>query len=196
MFCIFCITKDDLIYHEEDHHGDASIEDGGANIIQPAWDKRACDCHPDAVDGVDHTGDHTKRQQVPHSLVGNVALGSENPASLNKEVDDLTDNHGDHIGGKVGNTALLRTVADDVPLKLNAEQVQIDAGETEISASHEGKGSRQEGQQHIFKHGDHIAHQHKQAALPDPLGQFGIFFDPFFDYFHINHTFGRMRPLK
>lgn len=94
----------------------------------------------------DHTGDHSEGQQIPHTLIQDVAVAAEDPGPLDEEADHLADDHGDHVGGKVGQTALLRAVADDVPLELNAEQVQVDTGEAEILAAHERKGRGQEGQ--------------------------------------------------
>ena len=147
---------------------------------------------PDAVDGVDDAGDHAEGQQIPHTLTQDVALGAEHPASLDEEVDDLADEHGNHVGCEVGDAALLRAVADDVPLKLNAEQGQVDAGETKVPAAEVRKGRRQEGQQQVLEYGDGVADDDEQAALPDPLGKRGMLLGkiapPGFDCVHV------MRP--
>lgn len=144
-FLSFALGEDDLIDHEEHHHGDAAVEDCGADVIQPAGNEVSGYGHPDAVDGVDHAGDHAEGQHIPHTLLQDVPLGAEHEASLDEEVDDLADDHGDHIGGEVGDAALLRAVADDVPLKGNAENRQVDAGEPEIPAAQVRKGRGQEG---------------------------------------------------
>lgn len=75
-------------------------------------------CHPDAVDGVDHAGHDAERQNVPHALPGDISLAAEHPAPLNEVVNYLANDHGNHIGSEVGDTALVCTVADTVQPQL------------------------------------------------------------------------------
>ena len=113
---------------------------------------------------------------MPHPLIGHVALAAEHEAALNEEVDDLADDHSNHVGGEVGHAALVRTVADDVPLEGDAEQGHINAREAEVPVAQVGKGSGQEGQKQVFKDRDEIADDDEQAALPDPFGCGGVLF--------------------
>ena len=126
------LGEDDLVDEEEDNHGNAAIQDRGADVIQPRGNEVPGHGHPDAVDGVNHTGDDAERDDVPHALPGDVSLTPEHPAPLDEEVDDLANDHGNHVGGEVGNAPLIRAVADDVPLEVNAEQRQVNAGETKV----------------------------------------------------------------
>ena len=71
----FALREDDLIHKEEDHHGDAAVEHGGADVVDEVRYQQPCHCHPDAVDGVDDAGDDAedvyKRQLLICSGVQN-----------------------------------------------------------------------------------------------------------------------------
>ena len=41
------------IHKEEDHHGDAAVEHGGADVVDEVRHQQTSHRHPDAVDGVD-----------------------------------------------------------------------------------------------------------------------------------------------
>lgn len=98
---VFFFQEDDFVNEKEYYHGNAAIEDGSADVIEPRSHKMTGHGGPDAVDGIDHTCDHAEGQQIPHSLAEDVALGAEHPASLDEEVDHFADEHGDHIGGEI-----------------------------------------------------------------------------------------------
>ena len=71
----------------------------------------------DTVDGVDDAGDETEGQQVPADLFCQITLAAEDEAALDGEVDALADDHGHHVGAEVGQAAVGRIVAEDVPLE-------------------------------------------------------------------------------
>ena len=48
-FLSFALGEDDLIDHEEHHHGDAAVEDCGADVIQPAGNEVSGYGHPDQL---------------------------------------------------------------------------------------------------------------------------------------------------
>ena len=162
--------KDDLIHKEEDHHGDAAVEHGGADVVDEVRHQQTSHCHPDAVDGVDNAGNDTERQQIPADLLGQIALAAEHKIALDGEVDALADDHGDHVGAEVGQAAVGGIVAQDVPLEGLAEQGDINARPAEIHHRQAGKGLGQELQQQVLEHRDEVGHDDEQAALPHPLG--------------------------
>ena len=118
----FGVVENDFVHNEEDDHRNTTVEDCGTDVVEPAGNKASCNSNPNAVDGVDDAGNYAKRQEVPSALVKHVAVGTENVFSLNEEVDDLANDHSNHVSGEIGETALLGAVADDVPLELNAKQ--------------------------------------------------------------------------
>ena len=48
-FLSYALGEDDLIDHEEHHHGDAAVEDCGADVIQPAGNEVSGYGHPDQL---------------------------------------------------------------------------------------------------------------------------------------------------
>ena len=49
----FALREDDLIHKEEDDHGDAAVEHGGADVVDEVRHQQTSHRHLDAVDGVD-----------------------------------------------------------------------------------------------------------------------------------------------
>lgn len=168
------LREDDLVDEEENHHAHAAVEDGGADVIQPSGDKHPGHGNPDAVNRVHNAGNNAEGQQIPQRLVGHISLAAEDEAALDEEIDDFADDHGDHIGGEIGQAAVGRVIADDIPLKGLPEEGQVDARESKVHIGKEREGCRQESQQQIFEHRDHIADDHEQAALPHPLRRGGV----------------------
>ena len=121
----FALREDDLIHKEEDHHGDAAVEHGGADVVNKVRYQQPGHCHPDAVDGVDDAGNDAEGQHIPADLLCQIALAAEHKIALDGEVDALTDDHGDHVGAEVGQTAVGGIVAEDVPLEGLAEQGNV-----------------------------------------------------------------------
>jgi len=95
----FLFLENDFVDDEKHNHGYAAVEDGGADVVQPGSHKVTGHSGPDAVDGVDNAGDHTEGQQVPQTLFQDIALTAEDPASLDEEVDEFSDEHGNHYNG-------------------------------------------------------------------------------------------------
>ena len=96
---------------------------------------------------------------------------------IQRELDTMTTNLvvADQSRTENDNDAsLIGTVADDVPLELDAEQRQVNAGEAEVPGAKKREGAGQEGQMEIFEHSDQVADQNKQTALPNPLCQLGM----------------------
>ena len=85
LFCLLAFREDDLIHKEEDDHGDAAVEHGGANVVDEVWHQQPSHRHPDAVDGVDDAGNDAERQQIPAHLICNVAFAAE-PVTENQVV--------------------------------------------------------------------------------------------------------------
>ena len=108
------------------------------------------------------------------ALVKHIAVAAEDVFSLNKEVDDLTDHHSDHIRGKIGNAALFSSVTDDVPFKVNAKQGDVNTGEAEIAIAQKGKRKGQKGQDQIFKNGDQVADKEEESTLAYPYRKLGM----------------------
>ena len=171
---LLAISEYNFVYNEENNHGHAAIKDSGSDIIEPRCHEVTCDGSPDAIDGIDNTSNHAKGQKIPQALAHHIALGAKHPAALDEEIDDLTHKHGNHIGSEISNSPLVCPVTNDIPLKFDAKQGKVNAGESEVPAAQERKSSGQEGKQKILKHGDGIADDHKQAALPYPLGKRGM----------------------
>ena len=168
------LGKDDLVHKEEDHHGDAAVEDDRADVVDKRGDKQPGHCHPDAVDGVDNAGNDAEGDHIPHNLIGQVALAAEDQVALEGEVDALAHHHGHHVGAEVGQATVVHVIAQDVPLEGLTKQGDRDARPAEIHHRQPGKGRGQEGQQNVLKDSDHIADNDKQSALPNPLGRGGM----------------------
>ena len=134
--------KNDFIDDKEYHHRNTAVENGGDDIVKPTLHKMAGHGNPNAIDRVDYASDQAKGQEIPHSLIGHIALTTEYIFSLDKEIDHLANHHGQHIGSKIGNAPLLCAVSDNVPFKGNAKQGHGCTGKAEISAAHKGKGGR------------------------------------------------------
>ena len=132
LFCLLAFREDDLIHKEEDDHGDAAVEHGGANVVDEVWHQQPSHRHPDAVDGVDDAGNDAERQQIPAHLICNVAFAAEHEIALDREVDALTDDHGDHVSTEVGQTSVSGIVAQNVPLEGLAEEGDVNARPAEI----------------------------------------------------------------
>ena len=45
----FALREDDLIHKEEDHHGDAAVEHGGADVVDEVRHQQASHRHPHTV---------------------------------------------------------------------------------------------------------------------------------------------------
>ena len=103
----FALREDDLIHKEEDDHGDAAVEHGGADVVDEVRHQQTCHRHPDAVDGVDDAGDDAEGQHIPADLFCQIALAAEHKIALDGEVDALADDHGDHVGAEVGQAAVV-----------------------------------------------------------------------------------------
>ena len=175
LFCgFFALREDDLIHKEEDHHGDAAVEDGGADVVDEVRYQQTGHRHPDAVDGVDDAGDDAEGQHIPADLLCQIALAAEHKIALDGEVDALADDHGDHVSAEVGQTAVGGIVAEDVPLEGLAEQGNVNARPAEIHHRQACKGLGQKLQQQVLEHGDEVGHDDKQSALPHPLGSGGV----------------------
>ena len=166
----FALREDDLIHKEEDHHGDAAVEHGGADVVDKVRHQQASHRHPDAIDGVDDAGDEAEGQHIPADLLGQVALAAEHKAALDGEVDALPDDHGDHISAEVGQTAVSGVVAQDIPLEGLPEQGDVDAGPAEIHHRQTGKSLGQKLQQQVFEYRNEVGHDDKEAALTHPPG--------------------------
>ena len=166
----FALREDDLIHKEEDHHGDAAVEHGGADVVDKVRHQQASHGNPDAVDGVDDAGNDAEGQHIPADLLGQVALAAEHKAALDGEVDALPNDHGDHISAEVGQAAVGGVVAQDIPLEGLPEQGNVDAGPAKVHHRQTGKGLWQKLQQQVFEHGDEVGHDDKEAALTHPLG--------------------------
>lgn len=78
--------------------------------------------------------------------------------ALDGEVDALADDHGDHVGAEVGQTAVGGIVAEDVPLEGLAEQGNVDARPAEIHHRQACKGLGQKLQQQVLEHRDEVGH--------------------------------------
>ena len=141
------LREDDLIHKEEDHHGDAAVEHGSADVVDEVRYQQTCHCHPNAVDGVDDAGDDAERQQIPADLFCQIALAAEYEIALDGEIDALADDHGDHVGAEVGQAAVGGIVAENVPLEGLAEQGDVDARPAEIHHRQACKGLGQKLQQ-------------------------------------------------
>ena len=87
----FALREDDLIHKEEDDHGDAAVEHGGADVVDEVRHQQTSHRHPDAVDGIDDAGDDAERQQIPADLFCQIALAAEHEIALNGEIDALAD---------------------------------------------------------------------------------------------------------
>ena len=77
LFLCLALGEDDFVDEEEDHHAHAAVEDGGADVVQPAGYEVSGHGHPHAVDGVDHA----ECDDIPHSLPGDISVASEHPIS-------------------------------------------------------------------------------------------------------------------
>ena len=166
----FALREDDLIHEEEDDHRDAAVQHRSADVVDEVRYQQARHRHPDAVDGVDDAGDDAERQHIPADLLCQIALAAEHKITLDGEVDALADDHGDHVGAEVGQTAVGGIVAQDVPLEGLAEEGDVDARPAEIHHRQAGKGPRQKLQQQVLEHSDEVGHDDEQAALAHPLG--------------------------
>lgn len=175
------ILENDLVHDKEDHHGDTAVHDGGADAVEPVQSggqQVLHNVHPHAVDGVDHAGDHAESQQVPHTLVQDVAFGAEHEAALDEEVDHFAHEHGHHVSSEVRQATGFRAVTDDVPLEGNAEQLHLDAGKTEVRGTQESKDCGQEHQGDSLAEGNHIGNDNEQATLADQLSDLRVVFSP------------------
>ena len=79
--------------------------------------EHSCNSNPDTVDGVYDTGYDTECDQIPHSLIPDVPFAAEYKASLDWEVDTLTNYHCDHICTEIRKSAMLCVITNDVPFK-------------------------------------------------------------------------------
>ena len=170
----FALREDDLIHKEEDDHGDAAVEHGGADVVDEVRYQQTGHRHPDAVDGVDDAGDDAEGQHIPADLFCQIALAAEHKVALDGEVDALADDHGDHVGAEVGQTAVGGIVAEDVPLEGLAEQGDVNARPAEVHHRQACKGLGQKLQQQVLEHRDEVGHDDEQAALAHPLGSGGV----------------------
>ena len=58
----FALREDDLIHKEEDHHGDAAVEHGGADVVDKVRHQQARNRRSHAVDEVNEASDQTECQ--------------------------------------------------------------------------------------------------------------------------------------
>ena len=161
--------KNDFVYKEEYNHRNTAVKHGSTDIVEPRSNEVTCNSCPNAVDRVNDAGYYAEREKVPETLVKHITVGTEYPLSLNEEVDNLTDNHCDHVSGKVCKTALICAVADYVPLEFNAEESNVDAGETEVLAAHKCECKGKEGEKKVLENGDYVTYDNEKSTLSYPL---------------------------
>ena len=166
----FALREDDLIHKEEDDHGDAAVEHGGADVVDEVGHQQTGHRDPDAVDGVDDAGDDAEGQHIPCDLLAEVALAAEDEAALDGEVNALADDHSDHVSAEVGQTAVSGVIAEDVPLEGLAEQGDVDARPAEVHHRQTLERCGQELQQQILEDGDEVRHDDEQTTLTHPFG--------------------------
>ena len=70
----FPFREDDLVHHEEDHHGHAAIEHRGSNVVDPVGHELARNSNPDAVDRIDDHRHNAEGNHIPHALIPDVTL--------------------------------------------------------------------------------------------------------------------------
>ena len=142
---------------------------------------------------VDNAVDDNKRDDIPHNLLAQVALAAEHEVFLNGEVDNLPDAHGDHIGDEVTQAAahnhlpcivILHGIAEDVPVEVHSEQADGDARPAEFHVLQVLEGVGQALEDEILHHGDEVADDDEQPALPNPLGGAGVLFRKISPKFH------------
>lgn len=71
--------------------------------------------------GVYDTGYDTECDQIPHSLIPDVPFATEYEASLDWEVDTLTNYHCDHICTEIRKSAVCSVITDDIPFECLSE---------------------------------------------------------------------------
>ena len=99
-----------------------------------------------------------------------IALAAEHKIALDREIDALADDHGDHIRAEVRQTAVGGIVAQNVPLKRLAKERHRDARPAEVDHRQAGKRLGQKLQQQVLEHSNQIRHDGEQATLAHPLG--------------------------
>ena len=85
------------------------------------------------------------------------------------EIDALAKDHGHHVGAEVGQTAVSRVVAEDIPLECLPEKGNIHARPAEIHHGQAAERFGQELQQQILEDRDEVGHDHKESTLPHPF---------------------------
>ena len=162
--------EDDFVDKEENDHRHAAVQNGRAEVIDEVRHQQPGYGNPHAVDGVDNAGNDAERQHIPRDLLAQIALAAEHKIALDREVDALANDHGDHVGAEVRQTTVGGIVAEDVPLEGFAKQGHIHAGPAEIHHRQTAERSGQKLQQQILEHGNQIRHDDEQTALAHPLG--------------------------
>ena len=162
--------EDDFVDKEENDHRHAAVQNGRADVIDEVRHQQPGYGDPHAVDGVDDAGDDAECQHIPRDLLAQIALAAEHEIALDREVDALANDHGDHIRAEVRQPAVGGIVAEDVPLEGFAKQGHIHAGPAEIHHRQTAERSGQKLQQQILEHGNQIRHDDEQTALAHPLG--------------------------
>ena len=79
--------------------------------------KHSCNSNPDTVDRVYDTGYDTECDQIPHSLIPDVTFTAKYEASLDWEVDTLTNYHCNHVCTEVRQSSMCSVIADNVPFE-------------------------------------------------------------------------------
>ena len=104
MFC-FSFRKDNLKYKEKDHHGHAACNDCHKDII----DSRSHICrrngHPQVVEGIADQGYHNPGNEIPHSLIGHIAVALKGNVPLQWKIDALCHKGAYLITDKIPQTA-------------------------------------------------------------------------------------------
>lgn len=152
----FAFREDDLVDEEEDHHGNAAVEHGGANVIDKVRHQQACNGHPHTVDGVDNAGDQAERHKIPCDLLGQVALAAEHKVALDGEVDAFAHYHGYHVSAEIRQAAMGRVVTKDVPLKGFPKQCDRNARPAKVYNRQAAECHGQKLQQQIFEYRDQV----------------------------------------
>ena len=109
--------EDDFVDKEENHHRHAAVQNRRADVIDEVRHQQSGYGDPHAVDGVDNAGDDAECQHIPRNLLAQIALTAEHEIALDREIDALANDHGDHIRAEVRQPAVGGIVAEDVPLE-------------------------------------------------------------------------------
>ena len=169
LLCPLTRRENDFIYEEEYHHGDAAVQNCRSDVVDPVRHQQSGHRHPDAVNGVHHTGHDAEGDDVPQRLIRQVSVTPEHQISLDREVDALPDHHGGHVGTEVRQASVQAVIADDIPFEGLPEQGQGDPRKAEVNVGKAREHSRQEQQHQILAYRDQIADDDEESSLSDPF---------------------------